>query len=62
MLALTTEQILRRCEDLVAAAGLSAEGPQVEIVEGRSVVGGGSAPDMHPPTWLISVIVRVQMR
>ncbi|MEQ1764564.1 MAG: L-seryl-tRNA(Sec) selenium transferase [Pyrinomonadaceae bacterium] len=52
MLALEPDVIRNRSEELVK----SHDGKvRLEIVEGESVIGGGSAPDVKPKTWLISV-------
>lgn len=45
--------IERRASRLVKAVGKTPL--TLKVVEGRSVVGGGAAPDVHPPTFLISV-------
>lgn len=57
MLAVTREEIesrarvfVRRLRKRVAEASMT-----VEIVEGASAVGGGSAPTTHPPTALIAI-------
>lgn len=53
MLAAPAEEVLKRSRkliDRIESRGLL----KIEIVEGESVVGGGSAPDAKPVTWLIS--------
>jgi L-seryl-tRNA(Ser) seleniumtransferase len=55
MLAIEPEAIRARADDFVA----SVVGKRVllEIVEGESVIGGGSAPDLKPRTWLVTVAI-----
>ena len=53
MLSLPLEEILKRTESFIEK--LDNENLKVEIVEGKSVIGGGSAPDVQPPTFLISI-------
>ncbi|MDI1243496.1 MAG: L-seryl-tRNA(Sec) selenium transferase [bacterium] len=58
MLASKPDAIRERAHGFVG--GLSSNVTrrvQFEIVEGESVIGGGSAPDVKPKTWLISVKV-----
>lgn len=48
--------IRRTPEELRARAGrIAAEAPGAEVVEGRSVIGGGSTPDQTLPAWLIAL-------
>ncbi|HJR09556.1 MAG TPA: L-seryl-tRNA(Sec) selenium transferase [Pyrinomonadaceae bacterium] len=57
MLAATREQIEKRARDLVDRAQ-SRRGIcelRLEIIEGESAIGGGSAPTTHPPTALIAL-------
>ncbi|MEO5858401.1 MAG: L-seryl-tRNA(Sec) selenium transferase [Pyrinomonadaceae bacterium] len=54
MLAQDPEAIRRRATEFISKA---AGEVQLKIVEGESVIGGGSAPDVRPKTWLISVSV-----
>lgn len=58
MLALTEEELGKRAaemaEELRERLG-GVEAASVELVDGRSVVGGGSAPDSQPPGKLIAV-------
>jgi L-seryl-tRNA(Ser) seleniumtransferase len=49
MLRMSADEILRRAERLLERV------PFLEIVEGRSVAGGGSTPGQTLPTWLIAV-------
>lgn len=61
MLATQAESIRTRCEELIS--GLSTkvlERVQLEILEGESVIGGGSAPEVKPKTWLISVAINAR--
>jgi len=48
MIALASTEIRHRAEELV-------EGMSAEIVEGESVIGGGSTPEQSLPTWLVSI-------
>jgi L-seryl-tRNA(Ser) seleniumtransferase len=48
MIALGSTEIRHRAEDI-------AEGMPAEIVEGQSVIGGGSTPEQSLPTWLVSI-------
>ena len=52
MLALTPDAIRERADRLAARLG---GGWQVERLEGRSTVGGGSAPGETLPTWLLAL-------
>ncbi len=47
MIRLTSEEIRERAE------GICRRVPNIEIIEGRSVAGGGSTPDQSLPTWLL---------
>ena len=49
MLRMTADEIRGRAEKLRERV------PSLEIVEGRSVAGGGSTPDQSLPTWLLSI-------
>ena len=51
MIRLDAEQIRRRAEKLVQ----SLDGVPAHIVEGHSVIGGGSTPEQGLPTWLIAI-------
>jgi L-seryl-tRNA(Ser) seleniumtransferase len=53
MLALTPEAIGRRADAL--AAVLSSRGMSAEVVDGHSMVGGGSAPGSTLPTRVVVV-------
>lgn len=57
MLALTQDEIRARAESLVnRLKGLSQINTlHTEIIEGASAIGGGSAPNTHPPTALIAL-------
>jgi len=48
MISMTSTEIRHRAEEL-------AEGMHADIVEGQSVIGGGSTPEQCLPTWLISI-------
>jgi len=49
MLRMSTDEIRARAEKLRELV------PSIEIIEGRSVAGGGSTPDQSLPTWLLAV-------
>jgi L-seryl-tRNA(Ser) seleniumtransferase len=49
MLRMSAEEIRKRAEKLRALV------PSLEIIEGRSVAGGGSTPDQSLPTWLLAI-------
>jgi L-seryl-tRNA(Ser) seleniumtransferase len=49
MLRLTADEIRARAEKLRERL------PSLEIIEGRSVAGGGSTPDQSLPTWLLAI-------
>jgi L-seryl-tRNA(Ser) seleniumtransferase len=49
MLRMTADEIRARAEKLRERA------PSLEIIEGRSVAGGGSTPDQSLPTWLLAI-------
>jgi len=54
MLAMTADEIRARAEALAAHVG-SLPGWRAKIVAGASAVGGGSAPGVELPTWLVNV-------
>jgi L-seryl-tRNA(Ser) seleniumtransferase len=54
MLTLTAEEIRVRA-NAVAAALNAVEGWRAELVAGASAVGGGSAPGVELPTWLVAI-------
>jgi L-seryl-tRNA(Ser) seleniumtransferase len=49
MLRMSADEIRARAEKLRSLV------PGLEIIEGRSVAGGGSTPDQSMPTWLLAV-------
>jgi L-seryl-tRNA(Ser) seleniumtransferase len=56
MLALTKDKIEERAENLIAKLGASeSNGLTATIVAGQSAVGGGSGPNVHPPTAVIAL-------
>ena len=57
MLAATKEELKKRAENFVGKFGAN-QNLQIEIVEGKSVIGGGSAPTVQPPTILLSLTHR----
>jgi len=52
MLTTTAEEIRRRAE-AVAAAIRGHSGWRAEVLEGASTIGGGSAPGVELPTWVV---------
>lgn len=56
MLSMDTEQILNRSLSAVEKIReMTGTGLGIDIVQGESVIGGGSAPDLKPRTWLITL-------
>ena len=55
MLSEPDETILDRSTRLVESLKGRTKDIRFEIIEGKSVVGGGSAPDAKPSTWLIAI-------
>jgi L-seryl-tRNA(Ser) seleniumtransferase len=54
MLTATADAIRGRAE-IVATQSAALDGWRATAIEGFSAVGGGSAPGVHLPTWLVSV-------
>ena len=54
MLTMTADEIRARAEALAAALG-ALTGWRAEIVAGASAIGGGSAPGVELPTWLVAI-------
>jgi L-seryl-tRNA(Ser) seleniumtransferase len=54
MLALTADDVRARAATLVAAL-TSASGWRATLVAGASAIGGGSAPGVELPTWLVAI-------
>lgn len=54
MLAMSAEMLRARATAFVSNL---ADVPQLRasVVEGHSAVGGGSGPNVHPPTWLVAI-------
>ena len=58
MIATRSEDIRERVEEFVRSLALNTSGRvNFDIIEGVSVIGGGSAPEVKPRTWLISIAV-----
>jgi L-seryl-tRNA(Ser) seleniumtransferase len=57
MLALTTEEIRERSQAFLSKLlnQSNSTALRLEIIEGQSAIGGGSAPTTHPPTALIAL-------
>lgn len=60
MIAMTPNEIAQRTQTFIEPlrATLEAHGFAVEIIDGTSAIGGGSAPLTHPPTKLIALTHR----
>jgi L-seryl-tRNA(Ser) seleniumtransferase len=54
MIALSSEQLRARAESFVVLL----KGMRAEVVEGESVIGGGSTPEQPLKTWLVSIAAR----
>jgi len=54
MLAMTSDEIRTRA-DAVAAAIRGNSGWRADVLRGISAIGGGSAPGVELPTWLVSI-------
>jgi L-seryl-tRNA(Ser) seleniumtransferase len=54
MLRMTADEVLGRAETLAAAVG-TFTGWRAELVAGASAIGGGSAPGVELPTWLVAI-------
>ncbi len=55
MMRLSAEEIGRRAESLAAKVSLKAPHLRVEVISGKSVIGGGAAPAASLPTRLLAV-------
>jgi len=55
MLTMTADEIRVRAEALATAIGRT-RGWRATIVEGASAIGGGSAPGVQLPTWLVAIV------
>lgn len=56
MLSATRDEIGQRSIRLVKAVeSNTGDSLKMDVIDGESVIGGGSAPDVHPPTCLISI-------
>lgn len=57
MLALSTDSIEKRAKDFVARLASKDQSSELTatVVAGQSAVGGGSGPNVHPPTALIAL-------
>ncbi len=53
MLSMPEDEILKRTKHFVEK--LKNDNLEIKIIPGKSVIGGGSAPDVQPPTKLISL-------
>jgi L-seryl-tRNA(Ser) seleniumtransferase len=54
MLTMTADEVRARAETLAAAIG-TLTGWRAELVAGASAIGGGSAPGVELPTWLVAI-------
>ncbi len=55
MMRLPALEVRRRAEAVAARLAQSASKLKIEVVEGESVIGGGSTPGARLPTWLLAV-------
>jgi L-seryl-tRNA(Ser) seleniumtransferase len=55
MLSISKEEIGKRVDEVVSKLDASKRELQVEVVEGESVIGGGSSPDTRLATFLIAL-------
>lgn len=56
MMRMDPDQILTRSLSFVESVKEKAgNGIDLDVVQGESVIGGGSAPDVKPRTWLVSI-------
>lgn len=55
MIALSQDEIRQRAEAILSRLGQSTDGFSVELIDGESAIGGGSAPTTHPKTKLIAL-------
>jgi L-seryl-tRNA(Ser) seleniumtransferase len=53
-LAMTSDEVRKRAEQLIKSIGKVSD-PTVDILDGKSVIGGGAAPAVHPKTALIAI-------
>lgn len=57
MLSMSQEMLNKRAESLKERIFSKAgDSIMMEIIEGESVIGGGSAPDVKPKTWLLCIV------
>ena len=54
MLTMTADEVRARAEAVAAAIG-AIDGWRAELVAGASAIGGGSAPGVELPTWLVAI-------
>jgi L-seryl-tRNA(Ser) seleniumtransferase len=55
MMALSYDEIEQRAESFISRLGEETDGLSIELIEGESAIGGGSAPTTHPKTKLIAL-------
>jgi L-seryl-tRNA(Ser) seleniumtransferase len=55
MLTMTADEIRVRAEALATAIG-GTRGWRATLVAGASAIGGGSAPGVELPTWLVAIV------
>lgn len=58
MLSVSKEEILERSKKFVEKL-TENKNLDIEIIQGKSVIGGGSAPDVQPQTFLISITHKI---
>lgn len=55
MIALSYDEIKQRAESFLSRMDQKTDGLSIELIEGESAIGGGSAPTTHPKTKLIAL-------
>jgi L-seryl-tRNA(Ser) seleniumtransferase len=55
MLALSMEEVRKRARRFISKLEKRSSAFRAEIIEGESAIGGGSAPNVHPGTFLIAL-------
>lgn len=55
MIALSYDEIKQRAESFLSRLGQKTDDLSIELIEGESAIGGGSAPTTHPKTKLIAL-------
>lgn len=59
MLSASSNELRKRALGLASRINAQAEAWKAEVLEGSSAVGGGAAPGLNLPTWLVAVEARM---